>query len=240
MAWIEGETLGEVLSSVREDWGRRTPGYLSQLKMAATLEKVHGKYAPSQGTISNIENDLYDIMDLQPDVRLDLLKLYPLKDNQIAELDQRFSLRLAKGSDVKNPTLKRPEDMGKLGGVTVRVLGNPAEASVIVSEFLLQGHEAGNVFAIDTTGAVLACPEVRARYGRRFKVFFSGTKGPTEGDIAAYKVKGEETYILRAYHVEAPRNPVAVTSFDETRIIVLHPNDPETELLGFRVTAWEL
>jgi hypothetical protein len=94
LAWLEGDTLGKVLSTVRGDWGRRTPGYLSQLKMAIKLAKDHGDYAPSQGTISNIENDAKSIMDLHPEVRLDLLRLYPLSEIQIKELDERFKLKL--------------------------------------------------------------------------------------------------------------------------------------------------
>jgi hypothetical protein len=232
LAWLEGQTLGEVLKTVRKDWGRRTPGYLSQLKMAAMLEKVHGEYAPSQGTISNIENDLVPIYDLHESVRLDLLKLYPLSDEQIAELDERFELRLPKPSNVENFTSDGPVFLGNVDGVTIRNVGNPDEGGYTLPLDALQGRDSDNCFFVTATGGILACPEVRAAHSPLTKIFFDRTKKPEEGSMVAYKIKGEESYVLKVWHEKPPPVPVTVQTYDETRYVVLYPNDPVLEQLG--------
>lgn len=233
LAWLEGEKLGQVLSNVRSDWGRRTPGYLSQLKMSFILRDKHGKYAPSQGTISNIENDMVSIMDLQPDVRRDLLKLYPLTDKQISELDERFSLGLSTQETVSTPIVS----LEGVSLVALRIVGDSqgVEDKLTVLETMLDGYSAKSCLAIQTVGGTLACHKILDEYRNVSTFLFTTELSPVEGSIVLYRFRGTSRYLICIYTEASKHFPVS--SFDGSMNLFVDSGDPKLEFCGVQFSG---
>lgn len=94
LALLEGKTLGAVLRGRRRDLSG-TPGFLSVAAMGQHLIEKFGEDLGRTGAwISNLEHDRAKLIKLLPEVRLELLKLYRLTDEELARLDERFGLGL--------------------------------------------------------------------------------------------------------------------------------------------------
>lgn len=231
LAWLDGDTLGEVLRERRKDL-KGQAGYLSQGRMAQLLKEKHGpKQGPSQASISNIENDLIDLSGLYPEVRRDFLKLYGFTDSELERLDERFNLKLP--SDVRNftPPLSVTEAAAEYGLVEIRVLGDSNKGTDPVLKHMVRGRDAAACFVIYARGGVLACERIRRQYGDSAMFVFAEGEKPTPGKPVVYKMKDTGRLMLCIHHVTPPVF-VATDYEDPLDAVTIYPNDERLEYLG--------
>lgn len=227
------DTISEVLSTRRGDLVRKSE-YLSGTAMSKALNKRFGKkLARSQAWISLLENgaDSADIMTLQPEVRLELLRLYAFTDTEIAQLSERFKLSLERelNADVKNFTPRPHPPTGTLE-YPVRSLRTPTEGGpVLLTQALLGTHRADDVLTITAGGDLLACETVKRTLQSGWQLFFDAARTPLEGQEVIYRVGNADRYLLVRYGALTERY---YTSYDGEERERITPGETPLELLG--------
>lgn len=228
----DAKTLGEYLKKRRKE--------SKDSNNPITGHQVADAIKQSQTQVWKLENGHVDVKKWFSERQLALLLAYRLTPAEIKEAAEKFELDITVVHNVGNFTTRSTPDIGTLEEQQVRVLGTQAQRDYPVSITLLRGRAVKDVFVVPTAGAVLACDEVRNKYrGGTFWLHFDRTAAPRDGQIVAYKMRDEDTYILQVYRDEPPVNPVVVRSYDERRAIVMHKDDPPIELLGVRFAAVE-
>ena len=243
LAWLEGKTIGEVLKERRKDLQGKSD-FLSQGRMSQELKKRFARRAPSQGTISYIENDTSFPIDLHPEVRLALLRLYAFTDRELETLNERFCLELplyanAPRLDSFNhtseiPDISKSKTFHSVNMVTLKSMGNFIEGGYAVPDVLLKGRISERVIAVAVAGDTLVCPEVRRKYQSKQVLLFDTTLEPSEGDTVLYQLEEDERPILRAYRQQA--GVITVQTTDNSDALILRPDD-KVRRIGVKFSA---
>ena len=228
LAWLDGDTLGSILKERRADLEGQ-PNFLSQTKMSVQLKRRFKKLAPSQSTISNIENDAKEVADFYPEVILELLKLYHFTDAELNTLNERFSLKL--------PLARKSEYLNNSGNegldsaiVWFRDIRNYDGGGIPVHRDLLEGISEDDVSGIMVTDNVLMPPALSQQYPIGTVLFCSEKASPKENDVLAFKYKGLDRYVLLERRHLASPNPVM--NQDQSVGDLVSPSDSRLEFLG--------
>lgn len=230
------ENLGALLAARRDDLDG-TPDEIQQFDIADAV-------GFSQSYISKIERGQAERrIPLWPSGKqLALLRAYKFTDNEILEIVDKFgldinpsSLRFSKG-DRKNSLVMPLSNIGNLDEIRIKSLGNPDEDGYDLPHTLLGQHRPDDCFTIAAKGGILASDEVRRAFPEGLRLFFDESITPHNGDTVAYRVVGEERFVITTY--QEPPPPRALKSYDGTDVLTTRADKPELELLGVLWWYW--
>jgi hypothetical protein len=231
LALLESKTINEVLKIRRKDQ-RDAPGFPTIAEMGTILKEKFEDDGRTGSWINLVEHGHANIMKLKAEVRLELLKLYRFTDDEIAQLDERFGLKLP---DVKNSTLVQP--FSELGLISVRVLDDSnVEDTELVFESMIKGRDPEDCFAVRAREGVLRCEKVYTRYGEGALFVFVKNEKPKQGQTAVYQLKDTGDLLICIY-LETPPAFMVYDYANPQKFEAINPNDERLEFMGALLTA---